>query len=103
MMAPSLAMAAPTSAICSTVAWGPAGLSCSPTGSPQAAQAVSQVVISSGSGMRDVARGKSKGMSSLKPKLHAICTSKSLPSCTPTWPNTVFDEYHMACSRVILP
>ena len=53
--------------------------------------------------MRDVARGRSKGIASLNPKLVAICTSKSLPSCTPTWPNTVFDEYHMACSRVILP
>ena len=54
-------------AICRTVACGPAGLSCSPTGCPHAAHAVSHSVISAGSGMRDVASGISRPMSWLKP------------------------------------
>ena len=53
--------------------------------------------------MSDMARGKSKSICSLKPKLHAMFTSRSDPNCTPTWPNTVFEEYHMAWARVILP
>ena len=59
-MVPLLAMQLPTMAICSTVAWGPAGLVCSPTGSPAAAQAVSHSVISDGSGIRLFASGMSK-------------------------------------------
>ncbi len=63
---------------------GPAGFHARPPARRRRTRAVSQVVISSGSGMRDVAVGKSKGIASLNPKLVAICTSKSLPSCTPT-------------------
>ena len=76
MIAPSLAIPQPASAISSTVAWGPAGLGwlvvlLSPTGSPAAAQAVSHVVMSFASGMTEVARGRSKSMSMLKPKSFA--------------------------------
>ena len=59
MTTPLLAMAAATTAFCITVICGPAGLSCSPTGCPQAAHAVSHSVISEGSGMSDAAHEKS--------------------------------------------
>ena len=52
-------MAWATMAFCMTVVCGPAGLSCSPTGWPQAAHAVSHSVISDGSGMREAVHLKS--------------------------------------------
>ena len=53
MMTPSFATADATSAICITVACGPAGLLCSPTGWPTPAHAVSHCVISLASGMSE--------------------------------------------------
>ena len=56
---PLLAMVAATTAFCMTVTCGPAGLSCSPTGWPHAAHAVSQSVISAGLGMSEMEVEKS--------------------------------------------
>ena len=110
MMTPSLAMAEPTMAISSTVAWGPAGLSRSgrvgsPTGSPAAAHASSHSFFcrSSAEGMSDSGVYSGKSMSLLKPKSSAPATSFSAPISTPSWPNTVFDESSVAWARVRLP
>ena len=54
-----VSMVAATTAFCMTVACGPAGEACWPTGWPQAAQAVSHSVISSGLGMTDAWQEKS--------------------------------------------
>ena len=59
MAMPLLAIAAAMTAFCMTVVWGPAGLSCMPTGWPMAAHAVSHSVISEGSGMSDAMVEKS--------------------------------------------
>ena len=56
---PLFAMAEAITAFCMTVVCGPAGLWCSPTGWPQAAHAVSQLVISEGLGMSDALQEKS--------------------------------------------
>ena len=102
-MVPPLAMALPTMAISSTVACGPAGLSCVPTGSPAAAQAVSHSVISSGSGMSEVASGRSKSMLSLNPNCSAPSTRRSAPICTPSWPYTVLEDTSVARARLMVP
>ena len=71
MATPPLAMAPAITAFCITVTCGPAGLSCWPTGWPQAAQAVSHSVISEGLGMSDARHEKSMPSSRPKPKAFA--------------------------------
>ena len=71
MATPPLAMAAATTAFCITVTCGPAGLACSPTGCPHAAQAVSHSVISEGLGMSEERHEKSSPSSRPKPKASA--------------------------------
>ena len=105
MMAPSLAMAQPTRAISSTVAWGPAGLGWfwGFTGSPAADQASSHFVISSGSAMSEVAVFSVKSILRLKPNLSAPSTSFSAPISTPSWPNTVLLDSSVARASVMSP
>ena len=103
MIVPLLAIAQPTNAICKTVACGPAGLACSPTGSPAAAHAVSHSVISFGLGISDFASGKSKFSALLKPNFSEEETRPSAPIWSPSCANTVLAESSVARCSVIVP
>ena len=97
-------IAAMQTAISMTVAWGPAGLSCSPTGCPSPAHAVSQRVISLGSGMSEVARPKSSATeASLKPNFSAYDTRFLAPSSSAICAKAVLAESAVASVTVTRP
>ena len=103
MTTPPLAMAAAVTAFCMMVSCGPEGLACCPTGWPQADHAVSQSVISDGSGMTEALQLKSWPSVWPKPKALQYLTRFLAPTSTPSWPKAVLDERAKASCSVGLP